>query len=63
MSDQYEPTGEFPSVSIDKEEAMSYLNALRDSGSVNMLGAGSYLERDLDLNRSEAKQVVMWWMS
>ena len=63
MSERYEPSGEFPSVSIDKETAMEYLNDLRDSGEVNMLGAGAYLERDLDLNRREAREVVLWWMS
>jgi hypothetical protein len=63
MSEQYEPSGEFPSVSINKEDALDYLNELRDSGEVNMLGAGAYLQRDLGLNRNEAKQVVMWWIS
>lgn len=63
MSDQYVPNGEFPSVSINEEDALDYLNELRDSGEVNMLGAGAYLQRDLGLNRNEAKQVVMWWIS
>ena len=63
MSDYYEPSGEFPSVSINKEEALEYLNELRDSGEVNMLGAGQYLQWEFDLNRNEAKQVILWWMS
>jgi hypothetical protein len=63
MSEQYTPSGEFPSVSVNEEDALDYMSALQESGAVNMLGAGSYLERDLDLNRSEARQVVMWWIS
>ena len=57
------PSGEFPSVSIERETALEYLNALRDSGETNMLGAGAYLQREFDLNRNEARQVVLWWMS
>jgi hypothetical protein len=63
MSDYYEPSGEFPCVSINKEDALEYLNELRESGEVNMLGAGAYLQRDLGLNANEAKQVVLWWIS
>ena len=63
MSERYEPSGEFPCVSINKEDALDYLNELRNSGEVNMLGAGAYLQRDLGLNRNEAKQVVVWWIS
>ena len=63
MSDKYEPTGEFPSVSVNREDALDYMQTLQESGVVNMFGAGVYLERDLDLNRNEAKQVVMWWIS
>ena len=63
MSDFYEPSGEFPSVSISKEEALDYLNELRDSGETNMLGAGAYLQRDMGLNRNEAKLVTIWWIS
>jgi len=62
-NDYYEPEGEFPSVSIEKWEALEYMNELRDSGEVNMLGAGSFIQRDLGLNRNEAKQIVMWWIS
>jgi hypothetical protein len=64
MSDFYIPSGEYPSgVSIDKEQALHYLNELRDSGVVNMLGAGAYLQEAFDLSRNEAKQIVVWWIS
>jgi len=53
---------EFPNVSVGEDEARNYLNNLRESGETNMFGAGAYLERDLDMNSTEAKEVLMWWM-
>jgi len=53
---------EFPNCTASEDEVRDYLNDLRDSGDTNMFGAGAYLERDLDMNRTEAKQALMWWM-
>jgi len=39
-----------------------YLNRLRESGATNMFGAAPYLEMEFDLDRREAKQVLMNWM-
>jgi len=39
-----------------------YLNRLRESGATNMYGAAPYLEMEFDLDRREAKQVLMDWM-
>jgi hypothetical protein len=39
-----------------------YLNRLRESGATNMYGAAPYLEMEFDMNRREAKQVLMDWM-
>ena len=39
-----------------------YLNRLRESGATNMFGAAPYLEMEFDLERREAKQVLMNWM-
>ena len=39
-----------------------YLNRLRESGATNMFGAAPYLEMEFDLDRREAKQVLMAWM-
>lgn len=39
-----------------------YLDDLRESGVVNMYGAGEYLQRDWDLNRTEARTVLGQWM-
>ena len=35
-------------------EYFEYLNELRDSGEINMLGAGAYLEAEFDVDRREA---------
>jgi hypothetical protein len=39
-----------------------YLDDLRESGVVNMFGAGLYLQRDWDLSRLEAREVLKQWM-
>ena len=43
-------------------EEFTYLNRLRESGATNMFGAAPYLEMEFDLDRREAKQVLMDWM-
>ena len=43
-------------------EYYGYLNALRDSGVVNMFGAGPYLQEQFGLSRSEARTIVIAWM-
>lgn len=53
---------EFPNVTASEDEVRDYLNDLRDSAETNMFGAGAYLERDLDMNRTEAREALMWWM-
>lgn len=46
---------------MNKEEIFTYLKDLRDSGAINMFGAGSYLEDDFGLTRREAKEVLLEW--
>ena len=43
-------------------EYYGYLNALRDSGVVNMFGAGPYLQEQFGLSRSEARTILIAWM-
>ena len=43
-------------------EYYEYLNALRDSGVVNMWGAGAYLQDKFGLSRAEARTIVIAWM-
>ena len=43
-------------------EYYGYLDALRESGVVNMFGAGAYLEDQFGLSKSEAKTILIAWM-
>ena len=43
-------------------EYYEYLNALRESGVVNMFGAGAYLEDQFGLSKSEARTILIAWM-
>jgi hypothetical protein len=43
-------------------EYYEYLDALRDSGVVNMFGAGAYLQKEFGLSRSEARVILIAWM-
>jgi len=43
-------------------EYYEYLDALRESGVVNMFGAGAYLQDQFGLSRYEAKDILIAWM-
>lgn len=45
---------------IVTDEHLEYLDALRESGDTNMFGAGSYVEEEFDLNRDDAKIILMY---
>jgi len=45
------------------EEHGDFLDVLRDSNATNMMGAGPYLQDEFDLSPSEARQVLLYWMS
>ena len=49
-------------MNIDKNEMFEYLDTLRESGVTNMFGAGPYLEQVFDIDRREAKAVLLEWM-
>lgn len=49
-------------MTVDKNEMFEYLNTLRETGVTNMFGAGPYLEQAFDIDRREAKQVLLEWM-
>jgi hypothetical protein len=44
------------------KQYFEYLETLRKSGSINMFGAGPYLQREFGLTRHEARDVVLKWM-
>ena len=43
-------------------EYFDYLVELRDSGVTNMWGAAPYLEREFNLTRNEAKDILLAWI-
>ena len=45
-----------------QDQVFAFLNMLRDSGKVNMFGAGPYVQEAFDINRHQAKQYVLAWM-
>ena len=45
-----------------KEDIFEYLDELRESGSVNIFGAGQYLELEFDLTKHEARQYLSQYM-
>ena len=53
---------DFYIMQIDKSEMFEYLDTLRESGVTNMFGAGQYLEQAFDIDRKEAKTVLLEWM-
>ena len=49
---------------VDLEtQVFLYLDRLRESGIVNMFGAGPYVEDEFGLGRQEAKEHLIEWMT
>ena len=44
------------------KEHKNYLNNLRDSGVVNMFGAGEFLVATFGLNKRDANKLLLEWM-
>lgn len=44
------------------QEIFDYLNALRESGRINMFGAAPYVAAEFGLDKREAKEYVLAWM-
>ena len=47
---------------IDEQEVFEYLDALRESGVVNMFGATPYIVAEFGVTEVEAKRLLMKWM-
>ena len=45
-----------------EKEMFIYLDELRDSGVTNMFGAAPYLQREFDLEKREAREILAKWM-
>lgn len=44
-------------------EVFEYLDGIRESGIVNMFGAAPYIEDMFELTRSQARELLIKWMS
>lgn len=47
---------------MDKEMVFEFLDTLRESGAINMFGAGPYVQDAFGLDRREARDLVLEWM-
>ena len=47
---------------MDKEMVFEFLDNLRESGAINMFGAGTYVQDAFGLDRREARDLVLEWM-
>ena len=45
-----------------EQKFIDFMVELRDSGVCNMMGAGEYLMEEFDINKREAKEIVIDWM-
>ena len=45
-----------------EQEALQYLNELRDSGDTNMLGAAHYVAAHFGVGRAESRAYLKMWM-
>lgn len=44
------------------DEMLEYLDGLRESGVTNMYGAGSYIQQEFFVERTEARTILSYWM-
>ena len=45
------------------EQMFEYLDKLRETGTINMMGATPYLQHAFNTSREEAKAVLLHWMN
>ena len=45
-----------------KDEMFDFLDAVRESGAVNMFEGGRLIQEEYGLNRYEARDIVIEWM-
>ena len=48
---------------VEKIEAYTFLDNLRESGKTNMFGAGKYVKLEFGTSESETTDIVTGWMS
>lgn len=47
----------------EKQEVFDYLDALRESGAINMFGASTYVAEQFDVSSKEARALTVEWMT
>jgi len=47
---------------VEKANVFRYLDDLRESGEINMFGAGSYVKAEFAISKYEARDLVKEWM-
>jgi len=47
---------------MNKEQYFIFLDNIRENGSINMYGAAPYLQEAFQLNRYDAKDILLEWM-
>ena len=45
------------------DEHLEFLDDLKDSSAINMMGASSYVEEEFGVDRMEATELVQYWMN
>jgi len=45
-----------------RNEVYLYLEQIRESGDINMFGAGAYLEQHFELSKNDARKYLADWM-
>jgi hypothetical protein len=48
---------------MNKEKYFIFLDNIRETGKINMLGAAPYLQEAFDLSRYDAKEILFEWMN
>jgi len=46
-----------------KESVFAFLDAIRESGKINMFGATPYIVEEFDITKQEARKLLKEWMS
>jgi len=49
-------------LSLDKDEVFDFLEAVRESGVTNMLGAAPYIQDHLGCSKEEARYWLLEWI-
>ena len=49
-------------MTVDKEEVFTFLDALRESAEINMMGASPSIIKEFKVTKAEAFSLLMEWM-